>query len=79
MKRALLVHSHPPERSIADGQCWDLTVMGVYRLRFLYPAVSQPHIKNFCPNSRKALASQSPRRGDGRTQNLFQLANPNSE
>jgi hypothetical protein len=31
MKRAaLLMPSHPPERSIADGQCWDLAVMGVY-------------------------------------------------
>jgi hypothetical protein len=32
------------------------------RFWFLYPAASQPLIRNFCSNSRKALALQSPRR-----------------
>jgi hypothetical protein len=34
---ALLMPSHPPERAIADGQCWDLTVMGVLSADCLVP------------------------------------------
>ena len=46
MKRgALLMPPHPPELAIADGECWDLTVMGVF-----WVILSNAETQRLCAN-----------------------------